>query len=44
MKENLLKSTLLFGANGSGKTNLLACLSSMYNIVIHSLEKLNNKN
>jgi AAA15 family ATPase/GTPase len=42
-KENLLKSTLLFGANGSGKTNLLACLSSMYNIVIHSLEKLNNK-
>lgn len=43
-KENLLKSTLIFGANGSGKTNLLACLSNMYNIVIHSLETLKNKN
>ncbi|QQC82788.1 ATP-binding protein [Acinetobacter bereziniae] len=43
-KENLLKSTLVFGANGSGKTNLLACLSNMYNIVIHSLETLKNKN
>ncbi|WP_312321458.1 AAA family ATPase [Acinetobacter variabilis] len=43
-KENLLKSALIFGANGSGKTNLLACLSNMYTIVIHSLETLKKKN
>lgn len=41
-KENLLKSSLIFGANGSGKTNILACLSNMYNIVVHSLETFKN--
>ena len=39
-KDNLLKSALIFGANGSGKTNILACLSNMYSIVIRSLETL----
>lgn len=39
-KDNLLKTSLIFGANGSGKTNILACLSNMYNIVIRSLETL----
>lgn len=39
-KESLLESALIFGANGSGKTNLLAALSSMANIVLHSLESL----
>lgn len=42
-KENLLKTALIFGANGSGKTNILAALSNMYKIVIHSLETLKNK-
>jgi len=34
-KEKLLKSSLLFGANANGKTNLLTALSMLKNLILH---------
>jgi uncharacterized protein len=37
--KNVLRSCVIYGANGSGKTNLLLALNHMRNMVLHSKEQ-----
>ncbi|GHT21546.1 hypothetical protein FACS189430_01780 [Bacteroidia bacterium] len=40
---DLLKSTVIYGANSSGKSNLIKAISTMQHIVLHSVEGASTK-
>ena len=42
--ERILKSALIFGANASGKSNLLKTISLMKDIVLHSVQAIESGN